>query len=144
MFEIIDFSEWTHFDGLYAGSGRSEKIWLVSKDGKIGLFKYPKLDPQVHQITTEHISEHLAYQLGKVLHIKTATVDIGTYRGRIGSINIWSINQMKPLLRASVLFLVDTHNTMLTLCRMRPVGNTTASISCSLPHHLFQKMYGSK
>lgn len=87
MIDIQDFSNWNIYDGASEGSGRSEKIWLISEDGTIGLFKYPKIDPTTHQETTEHISEHLAHQLGCQLGVKTAEVDIGMYEGRIGSMS---------------------------------------------------------
>ncbi len=87
MFEIVDFSTWNIYDGSSEGSGRSEKVWLISDSGDIGLFKYPKIDPTDQKETTEHISEHLAYQLGKVLGVATAKVDIGIRDGRIGSMS---------------------------------------------------------
>ena len=85
MIPVQDYSDWNIYDGASEGSGRSEKIWLISDDGNIGLFKFPKIDPTTSQETTEHISEHLAQQLGEVLGVSTANVDIGTYNGRIGS-----------------------------------------------------------
>lgn len=87
MISVKDYSDWNIYDGASEGSGRSEKIWLISNAGKVGLFKFPKIDPTTLQETTEHISEHLAHQLGEVLGVSTANVDIGTYDGRIGSIS---------------------------------------------------------
>ena len=87
MFDIIDFSDWNEYDGFAAGSGRSEKIWLISTSGQIGLFKYPKIDPKDGKETTEHVSEHLAHQLGEQIGIPTAKVDIGQRVGRIGSMS---------------------------------------------------------
>lgn len=87
MLNVKDYSSWNVYDGAAEGSGRSEKIWLISADGDIGLFKYPKIDPQRHQETTEHISEHLAHRIGNCLGVSTANVDIGIYRGRIGSMS---------------------------------------------------------
>ena len=87
MFDIIDFSDWNEYDGFAEGSGRSEKIWLISTSGQIGLFKYPKIDPEDGKETTEHISEHLAHQLGEMLNIPTANVDLGCRNGRIGSMS---------------------------------------------------------
>lgn len=86
MFEIVNFDSWKVYDGASEGSGRSEKIWLISDTGEIGLFKFPKIDPVDQKETTEHISEHLAHQLGRVLNVSTANVDIGIREGRIGSI----------------------------------------------------------
>lgn len=87
MFNIVDFSSWKEYDGFAEGSGRSEKIWLISDSGKIGLFKYPKIDPEDGKETTEHVSEHLAHQLGEMLNIPTANVDLGCRNGRIGSMS---------------------------------------------------------
>ncbi len=42
MFKYIDYSTWNLYDGFSEGSGRSEKNWLQSEEGTIGLFKYPK------------------------------------------------------------------------------------------------------
>lgn len=85
--QIMDFSDWKEYDGLSEGSGRSEKIWLTNGEGKIGLFKFPKIDPSSNHETTEHISEHLAYKLGECLGVETAKIDIGYYYGRIGSMS---------------------------------------------------------
>ncbi len=87
MFEVIDFSSWHEYDGFSAGSGRSEKKWLISDDKKIGVFKYPKSDPKTGEITSEHVSEHLAHQLGEILEISTAELDLGIRNGRIGSMS---------------------------------------------------------
>lgn len=87
MFEIIDFSSWKEYEGAAEGSGRSEKKWLISDDGHIGLFKFPKIDPVTKRETTEHISEHLAHQLGNIVGVETATIDMGVYEGRIGSMS---------------------------------------------------------
>ena len=87
MFEVLNFDLWQVYDGASEGSGRSEKVWLVSDTGDIGLFKFPKIDPADQRETTEHISEHLAYRLGLILKVATAKVDIGIREGRIGSMS---------------------------------------------------------
>ena len=87
MFDVLNFDAWEIFDGASEGSGRSEKIWLISNQGEIGLFKYPKIDPQDNKETTEYISEHLAHQLGNIINVPTAKVDIGIRGGRIGSMS---------------------------------------------------------
>lgn len=105
MKEIIDFSSWNKYDGFTEGSGRSEKLWLKSKEGKIGLFKFPKInDPEKGKETTEHISEHLAYKLGDLLGVQTARVDIGTYHGRIGSMS-YLICEDKEFLMEGIWFI---------------------------------------
>ena len=86
-FSLVDFSSWSEYEGFSAGSGRSEKIWLQSDEGIIGLFKWPKSDPDTNITTYEHVSEHLAHQLGEMLNIATAKVDIGYYNNRIGSMS---------------------------------------------------------
>lgn len=97
MFEVKNFDAWHEYDGFSEGSGRSEKIWLISDDNTIGLFKYPKIDPVVNGPTTEHISEHLAHQLGKLLGVSTARVDIGTRDGRIGCMSYLVCNSGETL-----------------------------------------------
>lgn len=84
MIDIKDFSKWTPYEGFAEGSGRSEKIWLKSPNGQIGLFKFPKIDPADHVETTEYVSEHLAHKIGEILDVSTAEVEIGKYDGRIG------------------------------------------------------------
>lgn len=80
---IIDFSDWVEYDEAHEGSGRSEKIWLKNPaDLKVGLFKFKK------DITTkDHVSEKLASDLGMVLGIPCAQVDIGVYKGNEGSMS---------------------------------------------------------
>ena len=46
-----------------------------------------KIDPEDGKKTTEHISEHLAHQLGEILGIPTATVNVGFRDERIGSMS---------------------------------------------------------
>lgn len=98
MIEIIDYSDWKVYGGAAEGSGRSEKIWLQSSDGKIGLFKFPKIDPVDEKETTEHVSEHLAHMIGEILGVSTAVVDIGKYNGRIGSMSYFVCNENEILM----------------------------------------------
>lgn len=84
MVTVRDFSAWKVYEGAAEGSGRSEKVWLVSDQGDIGLFKFPKIDPTTQRETTEHVSEHLAHQLGKLLEVDTARVEIGILPGAAG------------------------------------------------------------
>lgn len=104
MINIRDFDGWNIYDGASEGSGRSEKVWLMSKDGDIGLFKFPKIDPATSQETTEHISEHLAHQIGEILGVSTANVDIGTYHGRIGSMS-YLVSQPNEYLKEGIGFI---------------------------------------
>lgn len=104
MFEVIDFSDWQVYDGASEGSGRSEKEWLISSDGTIGLFKYPKIDPSVECETTEHVSEHIAHQLGKLLGVPTAKVDLGIRHDRIGSMS-YLVNQSSESVVEGINFI---------------------------------------
>lgn len=104
MLECIDFSSWDVYDGASEGSGRGEKIWLKASNGKIGLFKFPKTHTTHNMITTEHISEHLAYKLGEIINVPTAKVDIGTYGGRIGCMSYF-ICEEKEELREGIWFI---------------------------------------
>ena len=98
MINLIDFSNWTIYEGNSEGSGRSEKIWLCSDD-KVGLFKFPKTE-----YTTEHISEKLSSTIAEILGIPCAKVDIGTYQGRIGSMS-YRINDESQVLLEAVAFI---------------------------------------
>ncbi len=89
MIKTLVFDEWGKYDGLSEGSGRSEKIWLQSPEGEIGVFKFPKVDDNGNVSSTEYISEHLASRLGKVIGVPVADVDIGFRNGRIGCMSIW-------------------------------------------------------
>lgn len=101
---LKDFSGWNVYSGSAEGSGRSEKVWLISPEHQAGLFKFPKLDPATGHETSEHISEHLACRLGQLLDVKTAKVDIGTYHGRIGSMS-YQVNQSNQELREGIYFI---------------------------------------
>lgn len=104
MIVVKDFSGWHEYEGASEGSGRSEKIWLEDDDGNVGLFKYPKSDPSTGRETTEHISEHLAHQIGNVLDVATADVDIGMRNGRIGSMS-YQINKSNELILEGINFV---------------------------------------
>lgn len=88
MFKVINFDNWIENDKLQVyGSGASEKIWLENPiTGEKGLFKYPKIRPN-QTITGEFWAEKLASEIGKLLNIECAKVDIGTYKGRLGSMS---------------------------------------------------------
>ena len=75
MLQIYNFDDWKIYDGLSAGSGRSEKKWLQSDDGRIGLFKFPKVDVLGNVSSTEYVSEHIASRIGLILGIPTASID---------------------------------------------------------------------
>ena len=104
MISTIDFSSWNVYDGASEGSGRSEKLWLKSDSGQIGLFKFPKIDPVSNKETTEHVSEHLANRIGEILGVSTAKVDIGFYQGRIGSMSYF-VCEEKEILKEGIWFI---------------------------------------
>lgn len=106
--DIIDYSSWLPYDGFAEGSGRSEKLWLQSADGEIGLFKFPKVDPDTLEVTTEHVSEHLAHRIGTILGIKTARVEIGTYDGRVGCMS-YLINKKYEAIVEGAIFITGKH-----------------------------------
>lgn len=104
MVAIIDFSTWNVYDGASEGSGRSEKIWLKSDEGSVGLFKFPKINPSDNKETTEHISEHLAHKIGNIIGVPTAKVDIGRYNGRIGCMSHF-VCEEKEILSEGIWFI---------------------------------------
>ena len=106
--EILDCTSWQPYRGIPEGSGRSEKQWLVSDDGRIGLFKFPRVDPVSHSVTYEHVSEHLAHRIGTQLDVETATVNIATYQGRIGSLSHLITNENESLLEG-LHFILGKH-----------------------------------
>lgn len=78
-----DFSFWEEYEGASEGSGRSEKLWLMNPDtNQVGLFKYKK-----DRTTTDHISECIAYELAQLVGIPCARFEVGTYKGREGSMS---------------------------------------------------------
>lgn len=110
---VKDFSAWKIYDGFYEGSGRSEKIWLTNpQTGQIGLFKYKK-----DVGTKDYVSEKLAADLGMLLNLPCAKIDIGKYKENDGSMSylineenedliegIWLINQIYPNYSAEEMY----------------------------------------
>lgn len=83
MFKIKNFDNWLEdIESGKFGSGASEKIWLVNpKTGEKGLFKFPKIkDKEKGTITGEYWAEKLATEIGNLIDVKCAKVDIGTYK----------------------------------------------------------------
>lgn len=78
-----DFSFWVEYEGAAEGSGRSEKLWLMNPDtGQTGLFKFKK-DIE----TTDHVSECIAYDLANLIGLSCAKFEVGSYKGREGSMS---------------------------------------------------------
>ncbi len=100
MTKIVDFNEWDIYEGASEGSGRSEKIWLKSKEtNQVGLFKFPK-SPD----TTEHISEHLASKIANSIGLSSAHVEIGQRNSRLGCMS-YLINEEHSVLVEGVNFI---------------------------------------
>lgn len=95
MFEVKNFDNWIEdkVSGKF-GSGASEKIWLINPEtNEKGLFKFPKVkDKEKEIITGEYWAEKLATEIGMLIDVECAKVDIGTYKGRIGSMS-YNINK---------------------------------------------------
>ena len=90
MFEIKKFDNWIEDKGSRKfGSGASEKVWLINpKTDEKGIFKFPKIKDQKMKIVTgEYWAEKLAAEIGKLINVECAKVEIGTYMGRIGSMS---------------------------------------------------------
>lgn len=89
-----DFSFWKEYEGTPEGSGRSEKIWLQNPDtGQTGLFKFKK-----DTSTTDHVSECIACDLANLIEIPCARFEIGSYKGREGSISYSIVNNKNETL----------------------------------------------
>ena len=88
--DIKNFDDWVEYTGASEGSGRSKKVWLISEEGKIGLFKFNK-----SPTTYENISEFIATKVANIIGIKSAYIELGTYNGKSGcmSYNILSKNE---------------------------------------------------
>ena len=83
MIELKIFDNWREdkVSGKF-GSGASEKVWLINpKTNEKGLFKFPKVkDKEKGIITVEYWAEKLAPEIGKLIGVECAKVDIGTYK----------------------------------------------------------------
>lgn len=110
MFKILNLDNWSEYYGFPEGSGCSRKIWLINNStGQIGLFKYPK-ENYDGSLTTEYLSEHLAYQIGKIIGIETATIDIAYYNCDLGCISYDIIDDhQNNILIEGVSFLLSKY-----------------------------------
>ena len=83
MTEVKNFDGWIEdkISGKF-GSGASEKVWLVNPEtNEKGLFKFPKVkDKEKGIITGEYWAEKLAAEIGILIDIECAKIDIGTYK----------------------------------------------------------------
>ena len=84
MFEVKNFDHWIEDTetGKF-GSGASEKIWLINPETQEkGIFKFPKVKSD-GTITGEYWAEKFATEIGKLIGVQCAKVDIGTYKRKI-------------------------------------------------------------
>ena len=81
MFEVKNFDNWIEdTESGKFGSGASEKIWLINPETKEkGIFKFPKVRTN-GEITGEYWAEKLATEIGKLIDVKCASVDMGIYK----------------------------------------------------------------
>ena len=81
MFEVKNFDNWIEdTESGKFGSGASEKIWLINpKTKEKGIFKFPKVRTN-GEITGEYWAEKLATEIGKLIDVKCASVDMGIYK----------------------------------------------------------------
>lgn len=95
---FVDLHSWDVENKFLDTSGRSEKVWISNKEfDKIGLFKYPKTD-----FTYEHISEHLAYQIAKIMNIECAESVLGIFNNRKGSLSMLVNSEDEDLIEGVV------------------------------------------
>lgn len=66
------------------------------------------MDTSASGITTEHVSERLAHQLGNVLDVPTAHVEIGIYQGRMGCMS-YAINKPDEIIVEGTAFITRRH-----------------------------------
>lgn len=95
---LINFNDWEVDEESPFGSGASEKKWLInSKTNQKGIFKFPK-DMGTGKTTGEYWAEKVAFQLAEILGIECAKVDIGTFKGRVGSMSYMILNEDEELI----------------------------------------------
>ncbi|NMM63711.1 hypothetical protein HBE96_13720 [Clostridium sp. P21] len=95
---LIKFDYWEIDEESPFGSGASEKKWLINpKTRQKGIFKFPK-GADMGKPTGEYWAEKIASQLAEVLEIECAKVDIGTFRGRVGSMSYMILNDEEELI----------------------------------------------
>lgn len=110
MFEVKNFDHWIEdVETGKFGSGASEKIWLINPEtNEKGLFKFPKIKSD-GTITGEYWAEKLATEIGKLIDIECARVDIGTYKGRIGSMSYNIVKDSDTIFREGLDYIQAQH-----------------------------------
>lgn len=100
MYKLKSFEEWEIIEDTPFGSGRSEKYWIISPDERFkGIFKYPK-ENTIGKHTGEYWAEKLASEIGKVIGMPMADVDMGYFEKRIGSISYFIPDKDEILIEA--------------------------------------------
>ncbi|HEY8890532.1 MAG TPA: HipA domain-containing protein [Clostridium sp.] len=98
MCMLINFDHWEIDEDSPFGSGASEKKWLINSETKQkGIFKFPK-GVNIGKPTGEYWAEKVANQLAEVLGIECAKVDIGIFRGRVGSMSYMILKEEEELI----------------------------------------------
>ncbi|MGH4120890.1 HipA domain-containing protein [Clostridium sp.] len=98
MCMLIDFDHWDVDEDSPFGSGASEKKWLINSETKQkGIFKFPK-GVDIGKPTGEYWAEKIASQIAEVLGIECAKVDIGIFRGRVGSMSYMILKEEEELI----------------------------------------------
>lgn len=98
MFEIKSFENWIIDDDAPYGSGASEKLWIYNPETfKKGIFKYPKTT-SFKTLTGEYWAEKLASEIGKLIGISVADVDLGIYESRRGSMSYMILDKGEVLI----------------------------------------------
>lgn len=108
---IKNFENWIIDKEVPFGSGTRVKDWLTTKDNKMkGLFKYPKLHTDDdNSITAEHLSEKLAYDIGKLIGIECAKVDIGYFNNKMGSMSYLITDPAKEILIEGIHYISSSY-----------------------------------
>ena len=112
MIKLKNFDNWIEdkASGKF-GSGASEKIWLINPETyEKGLFKFPKIkDKEKGIITGEFWAEKLATEIGKLIDIECAKVDIGTYRCILGSMSYNILEDVSDNLLEGIVFIQSSY-----------------------------------
>ena len=106
---MLIFDDWEVDNDAPYVSGASSKLLLVNPNTlNKGIFKFPKQQVDGNY-TNEYIAEKIAYELACILSIPCAKVDIGTYKGKIGSMSYMMLDPIKEDLVHGVDYIVKKY-----------------------------------
>lgn len=98
MHPLINFDNWIIDEESPYGSGASEKHWLLDvESNRRGIFKFPKTKSD-NTITGEYWAEKLAAEIAVILGLQSASVDIGTFDERKGSMSYMLLDDSEELI----------------------------------------------